>query len=219
MSKSARQERLLDEHRSHVLQRRRIHQPVPRRGPSQYDGRLAPGLARGHPPEYRGLLADAVNRSKNGDVVMNVFESLVREQGITVVMVTHDPSLTSRTTRNIIIADGELINETVAKSLPWLRHRHMMEFTKLIETQNYPAKTTIISRDAHVEYFFMIHKGEVEVVLQDRKNEETIISRLGPGEFFGEAELMRGGKSIACVRASKNPFTEAKSRSISWIRM
>src|SRR6185436_7720950 len=120
----------------------------------------------------------------------------------TVVMVTHDPSLTSRTTRNIIIADGELINETVAKALPWLRHRHMMEFSKLAEERTYPANTTIIPRNEHVEYFFMIRNGEVEVVLQDRRNKETVISLLKPGEFFGEIELMRGGRSIANVRAS-----------------
>lgn len=139
--------------------------------------------------------------TKSADIIIDLFEEL-SQRGKTVVMVTHDPSLTSRTTRNIIIADGELINETVAKALPWLRHRHMMEFTRLVETEIYPAKTTIISRDAHVEKFFMIHKGEVEVVLQDRKQDETIISRLKPGEFFGEIELMRGGKSIANVRAS-----------------
>jgi CRP-like cAMP-binding protein len=72
----------------------------------------------------------------------------------------------------------------------------------------YPAKTTIISRDEHVENFFMIYKGEVEVVLQDRKHNETIISRLGPGEFFGEIELMGGGKSIANVRASEKSPVE-----------
>jgi ABC-type lipoprotein export system ATPase subunit len=139
--------------------------------------------------------------TKSADTIIDLFEELSR-QGKTVVMVTHDPSLTSRTTRNIIIADGELINETVAKSLPWLRHRHMMEFSKIAEPMTYPAKTTIISRDEHVGYFFMIHKGEVEVILQDRKQKETVISRLKPGEFFGEIELMRGGKSVANVRAS-----------------
>jgi ABC-type lipoprotein export system ATPase subunit len=139
--------------------------------------------------------------TRSANTIIDLFEDLARS-GKTVLMVTHDPSLTSRTTRNIIIADGELINETVAKALPWLRHRHMMEFTKLVEEWVYEPKATIISRDEHVEYFFMIHKGEVEVVLQDRKNEETVISRLGPGEFFGDVELMRGGKSIANVRAA-----------------
>lgn len=139
--------------------------------------------------------------TKSANIIIDLFESFA-QSGKTVVMVTHDPSLTSRTTRNIIIADGELINETVAKSLPWLRHRHMMEFSKIAETQIYQAKTTIISRDEHVENFFMIHKGEVEIILQDSKQNETIISKLNPGEFFGEIELLGGGRSIANVRAS-----------------
>jgi len=138
--------------------------------------------------------------TKSANIIIDLFEKLA-QSGKTVVMVTHDPSLTSRTTRNIIIADGELINETVARSLPWLRHRHMMEFTKLAEMRTYAPNITIIPRNEHVEHFFMIHKGEVEVVLQDRKKEDTIISRLKPGEFFGEIELIRGGKSIANVRA------------------
>ena len=139
--------------------------------------------------------------TKSANIIIDLFESF-SQSGKTVVMVTHDPSLTSRTTRNIIISDGELINETVAKSLPWLRHRHMMEFSKIAEKQTYQPKTTIISRDEHVENFFMIHKGEVEVVLQDRKQNETVISKLAAGEFFGEIELMGGGKSVANVRAS-----------------
>ena len=139
--------------------------------------------------------------SKSAAIIIDLFEELAR-RGKTVVMVTHYPSLTSRTTRNIIIADGELINETVAKSLPWLRHRHMMEFSKLAEERTYPANTTIIPRDEHVEYFFMIRNGEVEVVLQDRRSKETVISVLKPGEFFGVIELLRGGRSIANVRAS-----------------
>jgi len=138
--------------------------------------------------------------TKSANIIIDLFERFA-QSGKTVVMVTHDPSLTSRTTRNIIIADGELINETVAKSLPWLRHRHMMEFSKIAETQTFQAKTTIISRDEHVENFFMIHKGEVEIILQDSKQNETIISKLNPGEFFGEIELLGGGKSIANVRA------------------
>jgi CRP-like cAMP-binding protein len=30
-----------------------------------------------------------------------------------------------------------------------------------------------------------------------------LLATLGAGEFFGEIELLRGGKSIACVRASE----------------
>ncbi|MGE5375969.1 MAG: ATP-binding cassette domain-containing protein [Bacteroidota bacterium] len=138
--------------------------------------------------------------TKSANTIIDLFQQLAAS-GKTVVMVTHDPSLTSRTTRNIIIADGELIDETVARCLPKLRHRHLLEFTKLAEERIYPANETIISRNTPVDHFFMIRNGEVEVVLQDMQNGEVVISNLKPGEFFGEIELMRGGLSIANVRA------------------
>jgi ABC-type lipoprotein export system ATPase subunit len=138
--------------------------------------------------------------TKSANTIIDLFQQLAAG-GKTVVMVTHDPSLTSRTTRNIIIADGELIDETVACCLPKLRHRHLLEFTKLAEERIYPANETIISRNAPVDHFFMIRNGEVEVVLQDTQNGEVVISSLKSGEFFGEIELMRGGLSIANVRA------------------
>ena len=150
--------------------------------------------------------------TKSSDTIIGLFQHFV-EQGKTIVMVTHDPSLTSRTDRNIILSDGELINETIAKSLPQLRHRHMLEFTKLVEERTYQPHETIISRDEHVEYFFMIRSGEVEVILQDKKRrpesaegkKDNVVSRLSDGEFFGEMELLKGGKSIANVRAGDQP--------------
>lgn len=49
--------------------------------------------------------------SKSANTIVDLFEKLSRS-GKTVVMVTHDPSLTSRTTRNITIADGVLITDS-----------------------------------------------------------------------------------------------------------
>jgi CRP-like cAMP-binding protein len=56
-----------------------------------------------------------------------------------------------------------------------------------------------------VDYFFMIRKGQVEVILLDGKKQEYTVSTLGKGEYFGEVELMRGGKSIANIRAGNEP--------------
>ena len=142
--------------------------------------------------------------TRSADKIIQLFEGFV-EQGKTVVMVTHDPSLTSRTHRNIIISDGEMIDETVSKSLPQLRHRHMLEFTKVAEERIYQPGETIISRDQPVDYFFMARAGQVEVVLLDEKNQEYVVSSLSKGEFFGEVELLHGGKSIANVRAGDQP--------------
>ena len=142
--------------------------------------------------------------TRSADTIIQLFEGFV-EQGKTVVMVTHDPSLTSRTHRNIIISDGEMIDETVSRSLPQLRHRHMLEFTKVAEERIYQPGEAIISRDQPVDYFFIVRTGQVEVVLLDKENQEYVISHLGEGEFFGDVELLRGGKAIANVRAGSRP--------------
>ncbi|MGZ9164525.1 MAG: ABC transporter ATP-binding protein [Anaerolineales bacterium] len=52
--------------------------------------------------------------SKSANIIIDLFEAL-SQRGKTVVMVTHDPSLTSRTTRNIIIADGRLVADSRKK--------------------------------------------------------------------------------------------------------
>ncbi|GAB1470194.1 hypothetical protein MASR2M66_10710 [Chloroflexota bacterium] len=142
--------------------------------------------------------------TRSADAIIQIFEHFVK-QGKTIVMVTHDPSLTSRTDRNIIISDGELIDETISRSLPQLRHRHMLEFTKLAQRRIFQPGETILSRDERVNHFFMISKGIVEVVLEKSRSKEVIISQLGADAFFGEIELVRGGNSIANVRAGSEP--------------
>jgi len=49
--------------------------------------------------------------SRSANTIIDLFEELSRG-GKTVLMVTHDPSLTSRTTRNIIIADGLIVADS-----------------------------------------------------------------------------------------------------------
>ena len=49
--------------------------------------------------------------TKSANVIIDLFEEL-SQRGKTVLMVTHDPSLTSRTTRNITIADGLIVGDS-----------------------------------------------------------------------------------------------------------
>src|SRR5574339_1188412 len=49
--------------------------------------------------------------SRSANAIIDLFEELA-QRGKTVVMVTHDPSLTSRTTRNLTIADGLIVGDS-----------------------------------------------------------------------------------------------------------
>ena len=141
--------------------------------------------------------------SRSADAIIGLFDHLVKS-GKTIAMVTHDPSLTERTSRTIVISDGELINETVACCLPLLHHSQMLEVTRQLENFTYQPNNAILQQGQHVDYFFMVTSGIVEVVLMGRKREDITVARLGPGEFFGEIELLRGGKSIASIRAASD---------------
>ena len=60
--------------------------------------------------------------SKTANAVFQLFASLVAK-GKTVVMVTHDSDLAKRVDRAVIVADGAIVNEYVAKALSTLSDR------------------------------------------------------------------------------------------------
>jgi ABC-type lipoprotein export system ATPase subunit len=139
--------------------------------------------------------------SRAADAIIDLFEELVGN-GKTIVMVTHDPSITARTSRTVTISDGILVNEFVAQALPLLNHSQMLAVTRTLERRVYQPGENIIRRDEHVEHFFMIERGEVDIILQGKRRDDEFLARLGPGDYFGEIELVRGGRSIANVRAA-----------------
>ena len=49
--------------------------------------------------------------SKNAELVMAQFETLNREQGTTLIMVTHDPAFATRASRQVILKDGKIISD------------------------------------------------------------------------------------------------------------
>ena len=55
--------------------------------------------------------------SQTAELVYRLFQGLVR-QGKTIVMVTHDPDLASRSSRSIRVADGEIVDEVNRPATP-----------------------------------------------------------------------------------------------------
>jgi putative ABC transport system ATP-binding protein len=144
--------------------------------------------------------------SKSAEAIIQAFIKLV-EQGKTIVMVTHDPSLTSRTDRNIIISDGELIDEAVSRGLPLLRHRHMLEITKKATHETFQPGEVILECGQGVDNLYLIARGAVDVMKKNGSGEK-LLAHMQADEFFGEIELLRGGQSIASVRAGSSEPVE-----------
>jgi len=138
--------------------------------------------------------------SRSARAIIDLFSDLSR-QGKTIIIVTHDPTMTEQASRTVFISDGELVNETIAQALPLLTHPLMKELGRRVQTSHFHPGETILERKKPVEHFYMIQKGEVDVVLRGRRRDDLVISTLERNDFFGEIELLRGGKSIASVRA------------------
>jgi ABC-type lipoprotein export system ATPase subunit len=139
--------------------------------------------------------------SRSAENVLNLFEKLASE-GKTILIVTHDPSITQRTDQTIILSDGEIIDQTVARALPFLSHPQMLEVTKQSQMQEYSPRTTIIRQGESVEHFFIVESGQVEIVVNHNQSNEMSLACLGAGQFFGEIELTRDSESVASVRAA-----------------
>ena len=139
--------------------------------------------------------------SKSADNVLNLFEDLAA-QGKTILIVTHDPSITSRTDQTIILSDGEIIDQTIARALPYLSHPQMMDATKKSKRRLYQPGEIIIQESIPVENFFMIISGEVEILVNTNQPNEMVLNTLGEGKYFGEIGLTKGTNATASVRAS-----------------
>jgi len=183
--------------------------------PSQLSGgeqqRVAIARALANDPPI--ILADEPTGnldSKTSDRVFQLFEGLVAS-GKTILMVTHDSDQAKRVNRTIIIADGEIIEEYLTKAFPSLTQQQLIWATSKLQPQKYPSGSVIIQKGEPPEKFYIVIKGHVEVVLQTPDGQEFTVSRIYVGQYFGEVGLIRGGVSMATVRAAADSDVEVVS--------
>ena len=139
--------------------------------------------------------------SKTADMMFQLFETLVAE-GKTVVMVTHDSSLARRVSRTVLIVDGEVVNEYVARALPSLSPQLLLEASRKVQPITFPAGATIITEGEVGETFYIVAQNQVEVALKRPAGSDVVVERLGPGQYFGEVSLVSRSRTIASVRAA-----------------
>ena len=146
--------------------------------------------------------------SRTADVVFSIFADLVKRDK-TVVMVTHDSSLARRVNRTVLIVDGEIVNEFVARALPQLTTQQMLKATQMLETLHYEPGAMILKEGEPGDKFYIITKGRAEVALKRPGGHDVVVFRPGVSDYFGEVELLRGRTNIATVRASIEGPVEA----------
>ncbi|MBE0681339.1 MAG: ATP-binding cassette domain-containing protein [Anaerolineales bacterium] len=140
--------------------------------------------------------------SKTAESVFALFNDLVAK-GKTIIIVTHDSGLAKRTHRTALIADGEIVNEYVAKVMPTLTPSQLLQATKTAKQHTYEAGAMILSEGTNADTFYIVSKGTVEVILPRPNQSDVIALQLGPGKCFGELEFFHEKKHRASIRASE----------------
>jgi len=145
--------------------------------------------------------------SKTADSVFQLFKNLVAE-GKTIIVVTHDSGLAKRTNRTALIADGEIVNEYVAKAMPTLPQELLLRATRIARKQTYEAGTMILTEGSNADSFYIVTGGTVEVILPRENQSDVVALQLGPGKIIGEMGFFHERKRRASVRAAEHTPVE-----------
>jgi len=141
--------------------------------------------------------------SATAEQIFSLFRNLVAK-GKTILMVTHDNDFAKKVDRAIIIADGQIIEGYLRGTFSSLSHVDLAWLTKHVTVKKAESGSIILHEGGVIDKLYVIIKGTVEIVRAMPGKKEKIIDVFGPGNHFGEIELLHGGKSIATARASKD---------------
>ncbi len=96
-----------------------------------------------------------------------------------------------------------VMTNQIAEALSVFGEGQLTGLTSQAEAQqSYAAGETIIRQGDVAETFYIITEGYVEVVTHRLAGQDVVVSRLGKGQYFGEAGLIRKSRHTATVRAA-----------------
>jgi ABC-type lipoprotein export system ATPase subunit len=121
--------------------------------------------------------------SRTAEVVFQLLLNL-EKQGKTIIMVTHDKYLAQRASRIVLISDGELVNETVARAFSWLPHEQMLWLTHHLKSKTVVSGEPLFEQKTDTMPLCLIERGQVELISRNSKGLDTVVKRLGAGEYF-----------------------------------
>ncbi len=175
-------------------------------------------IARGLVHRPKLVLADeptAALDEKSGREVVTLFQELARDEGCTIIMVTHDNRILDVADRIVNMVDGHIKSDVAVqeasviygflKDIPLfasLTPGTMSEVAdKMLVKQAEPEQAVLRQGDPG-EMFYLIRSGKVDVVVDDGK-ETKKVAELIEGQYFGEAALIKDEPRNATIIAQE----------------
>lgn len=176
-------------------------------------------IARGlvHKPQL--ILADeptAALDEKSGREVVTLFQELARDEGCTIIMVTHDNRILDVADRIVNMVDGHIKSDVAVqeasviceflKDFPLfadLTPNTLAEIADQMMVHEKAAGERVVRQGDPGDLFYLIRSGSVDVLI-DEAGQEKKVAQLNQGQFFGEAALITDEPRNASVVAREN---------------
>ena len=162
-------------------------------------------IARGLVHKPKLILADeptAALDEKSGREVVTLFQELARDEGCTIIMVTHDNRILDVADRIVNMVDGHIKSDVAVqeasviceflKDFPLfadLTPNTLAEIADQMRVHQAEAGETVLRQGDPGDLFYLIRSGTVDVLVQEGAQEKTV-AQLHQGQYFGEAALI-----------------------------
>ncbi len=175
-------------------------------------------IARGLVHKPKLILADeptAALDEKSGREVVTLFQELARDEGCTIIMVTHDNRILDVADRIVNMVDGRIksdvaVQETSViceflKDFPLFSDLSPTTLAEIADQmmvhEAAPGDEVIRQGDAG-DLFYLIRSGSVDVLIDDGQQRRKV-AELKQGQYFGEAALITDEPRNATVVAKE----------------
>lgn len=138
--------------------------------------------------------------SRTADTIFDLFEDLVAS-GKTILMVTHDSDLAARASRVVMIVDGDVVESHIRTALPDISAASLVAVSAKLDPQVFTAGTDVFTQGDVADRFYIVVRGELEVIRKTSDGTEHVVSHLESGHHFGEIGLLTSARRNATVRA------------------
>lgn len=132
--------------------------------------------------------------SRTAEVVFDLMLSL-ESQGKTIIMVTHDPSLAAKTTRTILISDGEIIPDALARAFPALPHEELLWLSHHLTSQELQPGELVFSDTNEAPGLAIIENGRLASIPSGHQGANS-----SPAVLERGAVLSRGERDLGAFR-------------------
>jgi len=131
--------------------------------------------------------------------IIDLFTELV-SYGKTILIVTHDPEVAQRTSRMVLLCDGEVIHPLVAAAMPWLPHPQMLRLTHAMVERRLAPGEVLLHAGETAAALWLVAQGTLEM-MGEPDNALPGFEEIFPGETAGGWSLFNGSPSPVNVQA------------------